>query len=272
MATIIRHCPKLLHPFNALVCAATQSGKTTWIYNLLMSRHIEPFPQRIYWIYSYYCTPLFDELRASLPHIEFVKGLPKGVSEEEFAPPDALIIIDDMIEDVNRDILSLFVKGSHHLRRSCILVLQNMYHSNPHMRTISLNSHYIVLFKQPRDMMQIMCLGKQMYPHASRGFLQAYKSATDRPYGYLLLDLKGTTRDCLRLRSGCLGEMSDKMERTHDVDKGGALFVLIVEKELKELRRQAAEGRKEAKEKDLRETKVRRVEPKVNRKKRMISI
>ena len=113
-------------------------------------------------------TPLFDELRASLPHIEFVKGLPKGVSEEEFAPADALIIIDDMIEDVNRDILSLFVKGSHHLRRSCILVLQNLYHSNPNMRTISLNSHYIVLFKQPRDMLQIMCLGKQMYPHASR--------------------------------------------------------------------------------------------------------
>ena len=63
------------------------------------------------------------------------------------------------------------------------------------------------------------------------------------------------------------------MERTYDVDKGGAaLFVLIAEKELRELRRQAAEGKKEAKEKELRETKVRRVEPKVNRKKRMISI
>ena len=121
--------------------------------------------------------------------------------------------------------------------------------------------------------MQIICLGKQMYPHASRGFLQAYKSATERPYGYLLLDLRGTTRDCLRRRTGCLGEMTDKMERCYDVDKGGAvLYVLIAEKELKELRRQAAEGRREreGRENGLTETKVRPIEPKLKRKKRMI--
>ena len=46
-----------------------------------------------------------------------------------------------------------------------------------------------------------MGLGKQMFPGQSSLLTEAYKSATSEPYGYLLIDLKTTTPDHLRLRS-----------------------------------------------------------------------
>ena len=127
-------------------------------------------------------------------------------------------------------------------------------------------------------MMQIMCLGKQMYPNASCGFLQAYKSATERPYGYLLLVLRGTTSDHLRLRGCCFGEMGDNMERCYEAGKtGAAVYVLIPESELKELRRLVDSAKKacKRKEKELPVTMVRRIEPipvKRKNKKRLVEI
>ena len=63
---------------------------------------------------------------------------------------------------------------------------------------VSLNAHYLVLFKNPRDKSQIGVLSRQLQmPH----LLPAYEDATGRPHGYLLVDLSPQTPDELRLRS-----------------------------------------------------------------------
>jgi hypothetical protein len=68
---------------------------------------------------------------------------------------------------------------------------------------MSLNAHYLVLFKNVRDASQISVLGRQMYP--KRGgyehVIEAYRDATARPYGYLVVDLRPETEDALRLRT-----------------------------------------------------------------------
>ena len=68
---------------------------------------------------------------------------------------------------------------------------------------MNLNSHYIVLFKNPRDAAQIQYLGRQMYPNksGSKFLAEAFKDATSRPYGYLLLDFKADTDEQLRVRT-----------------------------------------------------------------------
>ena len=71
-------------------------------------------------------------------------------------------------------------------------------------RTMSLNSHYLVLFKHPRDQQQVMTLARQMYPGNSQHFMDHYKAATDKPYGYLVIDLKPNTSDDQRLRANVL--------------------------------------------------------------------
>jgi len=58
------------------------------------------------------------------------------------------------------------------------------------MRTISLNSHYMVLFKNVRDAGEFGILARQMYPGSSKFAEEAYRDATKRPFGYLFVDLK----------------------------------------------------------------------------------
>jgi hypothetical protein len=46
---------------------------------------------------------------------------------------------------------SLFTKKSHHRNISVMYIEQNLFHKGKNHRTISLNAHYMVLFKNPRD-------------------------------------------------------------------------------------------------------------------------
>ena len=66
---------------------------------------------------------------------------------------------------------------------------------------MSLNSHYIILLKNPRDSQQIATLARQIYPADWRFLVEAYEEATSEPHGYLVLDLKPDTPDMLRIRT-----------------------------------------------------------------------
>ena len=85
-----------------------------------------------------------------------------------------------------------------------IYTMQNLFHQEKGSRSINLTSHYLVLFKNPRDKLQILTLAKQMYPGQTDFFLNQYEEAVKRPFGYLLIDLKTTTQDNCRLRTNVL--------------------------------------------------------------------
>ena len=67
-----------------------------------------------------------------------------------------------------------------------IYIVQNLFHQGKGSRSISLNSHYLVLFKNPRDKLQILTLAKQMYPGQNDFFLNQYEETVKGPFGYLL--------------------------------------------------------------------------------------
>lgn len=60
----------------------------------------------------------------------------------------------------------------------------------------------MVLFKNPRDKLQVVMLARQMYPGNSKFFMESFQDATTKPYGYLLVDLCATTPEAYRLRTG----------------------------------------------------------------------
>jgi hypothetical protein len=64
----------------------------------------------------------------------------------------------------------------------------------------------MVLFKNPRDATQIRTLGCQMYPENSRLITEAYRDATSRPYGYLLVNLRPDACDALRILGDVFAE------------------------------------------------------------------
>ena len=79
--------------------------------------------------------------------------------------------------------------------------MQNLFGKNREQRTISLNSHYLVIFKGPRDASQIIHLAQQMYFGKLKYVQEAFKGATSAAHGYLLFDLLQETPDHLRLRT-----------------------------------------------------------------------
>ena len=200
---------QLLHPFTALVAGMTGSGKTVWVQKLLehANEMISPPPQRIIWCYSQW-QPAYEQMQHSVSGIEFVKGIPADLEEDWYLNEGIsnLIVVDDQMAEASSDkrVLNLFTKGSHHRNLSVIFLLQNLFHQGKINRTISLNSHYLVLFKNPRDKLQIMTLAKQMYPGGTESFMKKYEEAVSRPYGYLLVDLKPNTPERCRLRTNVL--------------------------------------------------------------------
>ena len=183
------------HPFTCIVAGMTGSGMTDWVQSLLTQayRIINLPPEKIVWCYSQW-QPAYMGMLVTIPNIN------KGI-------PTALVFDDEMI-DAGKDqrIVNLFTRGSHHCNLSVIYIVQNVFHQGKGSRSISLISHYLVLFKNPRDKLQVLTLAKQMYPGHTDVFLKQYEEAVRRPYGCLLIDLKTITQDDCRLRTNVLPE------------------------------------------------------------------
>ena len=144
---------------------------------------------------------MFSELRNL--NIEFIQDLPN----EFDSMTNSLIVFDDMMQEASNSeqVQSLFTRGRH-LNISVIFLTQNLFHKGKHSRDISLNSYYIVLFKNVRDASQISHFGKQMYPNNTKFLNWAFKDATKAPFTYLFLDLRPDTDESIRVRANILGE------------------------------------------------------------------
>ena len=64
-------------------------------------------------------------------------------------------------------------------------MLQNTFPKGSQSRTIGINAQYQVLYRSPRDSLQISILARQLCPLNSKSFLEIYKRATHRAYGYV---------------------------------------------------------------------------------------
>jgi hypothetical protein len=104
----------------------------------------------------------------TIPEIEFNKCIPEDIDKVDYLDISQrnLIVLDDLMAQSSEDkrIADLFTKGSHHRNLSIIYIVQNKFHQGKEMRNISLNAHYIVLFKSPRDKQQIYMLARQINP------------------------------------------------------------------------------------------------------------
>ncbi|OOY92566.1 hypothetical protein BOW17_12325 [Solemya velum gill symbiont] len=192
------------HPFTMILTGPTGAGKTQWVLKMLTyaQQMISPAPQRILYLYSQW-QPLYDEMQKVVSGIEFVRHLPSDLDSDAFFDPRApsLVFIDDLMSDATRSesVCNLFTRGSHHRNVSVVCLMQNLFYHGKESRTMSLNSHYLVLFKNPRDQQQISFLARQMYPGKPKLLLDKYVTHTKRPFGYLLVDLKPDTSETRRL-------------------------------------------------------------------------
>lgn len=182
------------HPFTAIVAGPSGSGKSHFVTRFIASvrEMCDTDFKNIYWYRP--------EGEGSSGRIEYRTGLP-DMEEFEARGGPKLVVVDDMMRETNNSVVDLFTKGSHHRDLSVFFITQNLFHQGRGQRDISLNAHYIACFKNPRDRAQIKHLARQMYPENPKFIEEAYADATRSPHGYLLLDLKQSTPDSVRVRS-----------------------------------------------------------------------
>ena len=103
----------------------------------------------------------------TMPHIEFVKGIPTALKQDSYFDVNKrnLIVFDDQMTEASKHkrIVNLFTRGSYQ-NLSVIYIVHNLFHQGKGSRSINLNSHYWAVYKNPRDKLQILTLAKQMYP------------------------------------------------------------------------------------------------------------
>ena len=189
-------------PFTCMLAGPTQSGKTHLLIEILNNARemVEPPPDRIMYCYS---RP--QEIFNNIPGLELHQGVP---DIDEFDPSiNNMIILDDLMEECeeNPSIQKLFTVDSHHKNISTFLITQNLYSKGKCARTISLNCHYMIIFNNPRDRLQIKNLSRQMYPGNSKFLNECYEDATEsKQYGYLFLDMTQKTRQKHRVQTNIL--------------------------------------------------------------------
>lgn len=178
-----------------LISGPTKSGKTELTKQIVLnaSRLIHPTPLTIFWCYSEW-----QEAYKNIPCV-FIEGVPDLAMLKD-TKGNKLVILDDLMDTIKaKDLNTVFVKGAHHWNMSVIHITQNPFYGG--MRTARINTHYMLLLKNPSDKLQIKTLANQMYPGQQQFFFDAFTDATSKPFGYLLVDMEPTTDDRLRLRT-----------------------------------------------------------------------
>ena len=126
-------------------------------------------PENMIWCYGIY-QPVYDEMLTSIPNITFIEGVPSDLESMIDSSIRNLVVIDDLMQELSNDqrITNMFTKGCHHRNLAVIFILQNIFHRGKELRDMSLDCHYLVLFKSPRDSSQVIHLAKQMFPGHSK--------------------------------------------------------------------------------------------------------
>lgn len=202
--------PRLQGPFSCIISGPSGCGKSHLVNGFLsdVNNLVTPPVEKIFYHYGEW-QPLFAKMQNDYG-VEFREGLPSKedlVENQESSSttalrPHTLLILDDLMSSSNQQVVAdIFTKYSHHWNMSVIYITQNLFQKSPEFRTMSLNAHYMIIFKNPRDMGQIRTLARQVFPSRATAVSSIFTRELKRPHSYLLLDFKQTTPDDLRIRS-----------------------------------------------------------------------
>ena len=195
--------PLWKHPFTCTVAGPTGCGKTTFVARLLRnsSTMIGPSPERVTWYYGEWQSA-YENL--DIPNLYLEEGLPTSFD----ASKRTIVVLDNLMAETDERVPNLFTKKVTTVILPSYISCKTCFQKNKESPTISLNSQYIVVFKNPRDVSQMTTLAKQMYPGRVKFVQEAFADATSTPFGYILVDLKQDTPEGLRLRTSILPDDS----------------------------------------------------------------
>ena len=174
----------------------SESGKSQLVYNWLKIGTFQPKFHKNYFFFN--IPKLFTMLCKRIANLEFFRG----VNFEFFDSlknngTKYLLISDDSCEGIcNSKAFVDIATAGRHRGLSTIYIKHYLVHESKLGRDVELQNTHVVLFKSPRDVMQVNTPSSQL--GLGSDLVDWYRDATSVPFGYLLIDLSQRTDDRLR--------------------------------------------------------------------------
>ena len=137
-------------------------------------------------------------MQKEIENLEFVQGVNfEYIDSVRNNGTKYLLVFDDSCEKIcnSRAFVDIATAGRHRVL-GLIYIKHNLFHQSKLGRDVELQSTHIVLFKAPRDVMQVSTLSTQL--GLGSELVDWYRDATSVPFGHLLIDLSPRTDDRLR--------------------------------------------------------------------------
>ena len=133
-----------------------------------------------------------------IENLEFVRGVNfEFIDSLKNNGTMYLLIFDNSCEEnCNSKAFVDIATAGRHRGLSTIYIKHNFFHQSKLGRDVELQNTHIVLFKSPRDIMQVTTLSTQL--GLGSELVDWYRNATSVPFGHLLIDLSPRTDDRLR--------------------------------------------------------------------------
>jgi len=177
---------KVQNPASFLLARASGVGKTYWIFRFINHKD-EIFTEKIEKVLYFYeiWQSIFEKY---VDQAEFIQG-PSSVEHLKSADRK-LVILDDLMNSNKELITKIFTVYSYHYDFTVMFTAQNLF--NKSLRQTSLNTKFVVLFKNCRDLNQIQYFLRQAFPK-KYSVMEAYINETQAARGYILLDFRCDT-------------------------------------------------------------------------------
>lgn len=185
-----------------ILAGASGAGKTQFILSVLESpeRYLERVPTRVVW-----CSKTLKqqpdiverlEKRYGALAVETYDHFPEDVDAER----GSFWIVDDLAVDVQKSqrFTEFFSATCHHRDCNLAYLTQFLFQKGGQNRAQSINAHYMVLFRNPRDKLSIQSLFRQAFPGKSSSSMAIFTEATREPYSSLMIDFRQNTPDHAR--------------------------------------------------------------------------
>ena len=178
----------------------SETGKSQLNYNWLRIGTLQPKFNEIY-IFSQLSQPLYDVIEKGIENLEFVRGVIFEIIDSlKNNGTKYLLTFDDSCEKIcnSKDFVDMVTTGRHR-GVSTFYIKKNLFHQSKIGRDVELQNTHIILFKSPRDVMQVTTLSTQL--HLGSELVDCYRDATSVPFGHFLNDLSPRSDDYFFARS-----------------------------------------------------------------------
>ena len=137
-------------------------------------------------------------MQKEIKNLEFVQGVNlEFIDSLKNNCTKYLLIFDDSCEEIcNSKAFDDIATAGRHRALSTIYIKHNLFHQSELGRDVELQNIHIVLFKYPRDVMQVTTLSTQL--GLGSELVDWYRDATSVPFGHFLIDLSPRTDNRLR--------------------------------------------------------------------------